>query len=39
MFNVCQQDINNIRLAIKAIKEKQQQFNKNNKFKNNKNKN
>lgn len=39
MFNVCQQDINNIRLAIKAIKEKQQQFNKNKQFKNNKNKN
>ena len=31
MFNVCQQDINNIRLAIKAIKEKQQLKNNNNK--------
>jgi hypothetical protein len=30
MFNQCQQDINNIRLAIKAIKEKQQLKNKNN---------
>ena len=28
MFNQCQQDINNIRLAIKAIKEKQQLKNK-----------
>lgn len=34
MFNQCQQDINNIRLAIKAIKEKQQLRN-NNKNKNN----
>ena len=32
MFNQCQQDINNIRLAIKTIKEKQQ-------LRNNKNKN
>lgn len=32
MFNQCQQDINNIRLAIKNIKEKQQ-------LRNNKNKN
>ena len=42
MFNQCQSDINNIRLAIKAIKEKQQlNKNTNNKqFKNNnKNKN
>jgi hypothetical protein len=31
MFNQCQQDINNIRLAIKAIKEKQQLRNNNNK--------
>jgi len=30
MFNQCQQDINNIRLAIKNIKEKQQLKNKNN---------
>ena len=29
MFNQCQQDINNIRLAIKAIKEKQQLRNNN----------
>ena len=34
MFNQCQQDINNIRLAIKTIKEKQQLRN-NNKNKNN----
>lgn len=34
MFNQCQQDINNIRLAIKNIKEKQQLRN-NNKNKNN----
>jgi hypothetical protein len=40
MFNQCQTDINNIRLAIKSIKEKQQsknnnkQFNKNKQFKN-----
>jgi hypothetical protein len=41
MFNQCQQDINNIRLAIKNIKEKQQLRNNNNKNKqfNNKNKN
>jgi len=41
MFNQCQQDINNIRLAIKTIKEKQQLRNNNNKNKqfNNKNKN
>jgi hypothetical protein len=41
MFNQCQQDINNIRLAIKSIKEKQQLRNNNNKNKqfNNKNKN
>ena len=41
MFNVCQNDINNIRLEIKKIKEQQQlnKHNKNNKFKNNKNKN
>jgi hypothetical protein len=39
MFNVCQQDINNIRLAIKAIKEKQQLKNKNNNNKQFKNKN
>jgi hypothetical protein len=40
MFNQCQQDINNIRLAIKSIKEKQQLRNNNNKNKqfNNKNK-
>jgi hypothetical protein len=31
MFNQCQQDINNIRLAIKTIKEKQQLRNNNNK--------
>lgn len=31
MFNQCQQDINNIRLAIKSIKEKQQLRNANNK--------
>ena len=31
MLNLCQQDINNIRLAIKAIKEKQQLKNNNNK--------
>ena len=31
MFNQCQQDINNIRLAIKSIKEKQQLRNNNNK--------
>jgi hypothetical protein len=30
MFNQCQQDINNIRLEIKKIKEKQQLKNKNN---------
>ena len=45
MFNVCQQDINNIRLEIKKIKEKQQlkqkhnnnnkQFNNKKQFKNN----
>ena len=35
MFNQCQQDINNIRLAIKSIKEKQQLRNINNKNKNN----
>jgi len=38
MFNQCQQDINNIRLAIKNIKEKQQLKNKSNnkkQFKNN----
>ena len=44
MFNQCQQDINNIRLAIKNIKEKQQlkqksnnnkQFNNKKQFKNN----
>ena len=29
MFNQCQQDINNIRLAIKTIKEKQQLRNNN----------
>jgi len=38
MFNQCQQDINNIRLAIKNIKEKQQlknkQFNNKKQFKN-----
>ncbi len=39
MFNQCQQDINNIRLAIKAIKEKQQLRNNKNKQFNNKNKN
>jgi hypothetical protein len=40
MFNQCQQDINNIRLAIKTIKEKQQLRNANNKNKQfNKNKN
>jgi len=41
MFNQCQQDVNNIRLAIKTIKEKQQLRNNNNKNKqfNNKNKN
>jgi hypothetical protein len=41
MFNQCQQDINNIRIAIKSIKEKQQLRNNNNKNKqfNNKNKN
>lgn len=34
MFHQCQQDINNIRLAIKAIKEKQQlRNNKNKQFK------
>ena len=38
MFNVCQNDINNIRLEIKKIKEQQQQNNKNKQFKN-KNKN
>jgi hypothetical protein len=40
MFNICQNDINNIRLEIKKIKE-QQQLNKNkqnNKFNKNKNK-
>lgn len=38
MFNKCQNDINNIRLAIKGIKEKQQQHYKHkNQFKNNKN--
>lgn len=31
MFNQCQQDINNIRLEIKKIKEKQQLRNNNNK--------
>jgi hypothetical protein len=31
MFNQCQNDINNIRLVIKSIKEKQQLKNKNNK--------
>jgi hypothetical protein len=36
MFNQCQTDINNIRLAIKAIKEKQQLKQKNNKQFNNK---
>ena len=44
MFNQCQNDVNNIRLAIKAIKEKQQlrntsnknkQFNNKKQFKNN----
>jgi hypothetical protein len=40
MFNQCQQDINNIRLAIKQIKEKQQlNKNTNNKQFKNKNKN
>lgn len=39
MFNQCQQDINNIRLAIKTIKEKQQLRNNKNKQFNNKNKN
>ena len=36
MFNQCQNDVNNIRLAIKAIKEKQQLRNNKNKkqFKN-----
>jgi hypothetical protein len=35
MFNKCQNDINNIRLAIKSIKEKQQQHKNNKKqFKN-----
>ena len=38
MFNQCQQDINNIRLAIKNIKEKQQlRNNKNKQFNKNKN--
>jgi len=35
MFNQCQQDINNIRLAIKTIKEKQQLRNNNKNNKNN----
>ena len=39
MFNQCQQDINNIRLAIKAIKEKQQLKSKNNNKQQFKNKN
>lgn len=39
MFNQCQQDINNIRLTIKSIKEKQQLRNNKNKQFNNKNKN
>ena len=39
MFNVCQQDINNIRLAIKNIKEKQQLKSKNNTKQHFKNKN